>query len=451
MRQWRTDEEASNLILRDPVHGDVEFTVEEKAVLDTSEVQRLRGIKQLGTSYLVYPGALHTRFDHSIGTMAVAKRIIAVLRSKGFEIIPQDELTITVSALVHDVTHVPFGHTFEDERRILPGHEKGDRLQSLLSGGDLSDRLNELGIKGDVVSLLKAREPIEEHLEEPWRAQIVKDSISADLLDYLRRDSYFTGLHQDYDNRVFRYFTLAEVGTGKRSREVLAVDLGKEGMVRQDARSEVLHLLRMRYFLTERVYYHHAKQSSGAMISKALEMAIGDGLNPGELVWMNDWTLLEALKSRFAATRRLVEGVEDRKLLKRAFVLGAEIGASRRNELIAEYNRPGRARDELEGEIRDQLGRKGIETKEDEVIVHCPDLGAMKEAQVFAKDEEGMVERLHRHRRPISRDLDHIENQYLAIWNFYVFSQPRLAAEVNRICGEILELERTAFAPKAYQ
>jgi HD superfamily phosphohydrolase len=451
VRHRRSAEEVSNLIIRDPVHGDVEFNTEEKAVLDTSEVQRLRGIKQLGTSYLVYPGALHTRFDHSIGTMAVAKRIIGVLRAKGFEISPQDEMIIAVSALVHDVTHVPFGHTFEDERRILPGHEKGGRLQMLLSGGDLSDRLNELGIKAEVVSLLKAREPIEEHLGEPWRAQVVKDSISADLLDYLRRDSYFTGLQQDYDNRVFRYFTLANFGKGRKAREVLAVDLGKEGMVRQDARSEVLHLLRMRYFLTERVYYHHAKQSSGAMISKALEMAIGEGLEPTELVWMNDWTLLEAFKSRFAATRRLVEGVEDRRLLKRAFVLGAEIGASRRNELIAEYNRPGRARDELEGAIRDELGARGLEAEEDEVIVHCPDLGAMKEARVFARDEEGMVERLHRHRRPISRDLDHIENQYLAIWNFYVFSQPRLAAEVNRICGGILESERTGFAPKAYQ
>jgi HD superfamily phosphohydrolase len=436
--------------VRDPVHGDVEFSGEEKAVLDTREVQRLRGIKQLGTSYLVYPGALHTRFDHSIGTMAVAKRILGVLRSKGFEISLQDEMIIAVSALVHDVTHVPFGHTFEDERRILPGHEKGDRLQTLLSDGDLSDRLNELGIKEEVASLQKAREPIEERLGKPWRAQIVKDSISADLLDYLRRDSYFTGLQQDYDSRVFRYFILAELGTGKKTREVLAVDLGKEGMVRQDARSEVLHLLSMRYFLTERVYYHHAKQSSGAMISKALEMAMGEGLDPRDLVWMNDWTLLEALKSRSAATRRLVEGVEDRRLLKRAFVLGAEIGASRRNELIAQYNRAGRARDELEDAIRDELGRKGLEAKEGDVIVHCPDLGAMKEARVFARDEEGMVERLHRHRRPISRDLDHIENQYLAIWKFYVFSQPKLATEVNRICSEILEPGRTGFAPKAY-
>ena len=437
------------MILRDPVHGDVDFTEGERGILDAREVQRLRGIKQLGTSYLVYPGALHTRFDHSIGTMSTAKRIIEILRSKGFEITVEDEMLITASALTHDVTHVPFGHTFEDERKILPGHEKGDRFQRLLADGELSDQLRDLGIKEGVMSLLQAREPIEESLREPWRAQVVKDSISADLLDYLRRDSYFTGLQQDYDNRVFRYFTLAEVEVKGGAREVLAVDLGKGGMVRQDARSEVLHLLRMRYFLTERVYYHHAKQSSGAMVSKALEIAMKDGLEPWELVWMNDWTLLQLLRERGGSARRLIEGVESRKLLKRAFVLGAEIGRSRRNELISEYNRPGRERESLEELIVGRLEGQGVEAEEGDVIVHCPDLGTMKEARVFAKDEEGMVERLHRHRRPISRDLDHIENQYLAIWSFFVFSVPRLTGAVSEICSEIFE--RSAFAPKAYR
>ena len=60
-------------VLRDPVHDDIYLTHEELAVLDTPEMQRLRGVKQLGTAYLVYPGAVHTRFDHSIGTLFVAR------------------------------------------------------------------------------------------------------------------------------------------------------------------------------------------------------------------------------------------------------------------------------------------------------------------------------------------------------------------------------------------
>lgn len=440
------------MIIRDTVHGDIDFTQAEKLILDSRELQRLRGIKQLGTAYLVYPGALHTRFDHSIGTMAMAKKILASLRSKGYEIGEDQEQVVAIASLIHDVTHVPFGHTFEDERKILPSHEKGDRLDRLLSDGELADSLSDLGIASEVRSILEVREPIERNHPEPWMAQVVKDAISADLLDYLRRDSYFTGLAQNYDDRVFQYFILADLEV-RGSRKVLAVDLGKDGMVRQDARSEVLHLLRMRYFLTERVYYHHAKQASGAMISKALEMCILKGLDPSSLIWMNDWTLLQALKTYDPSSGyigRLIEGVEQRKLYKRAYVLGSDIGSARRNELIALYNRPGPDRERMEDKIISSLNEKGMKAKTGDLIIHCPDLGTMKEAKVFAKDEEGMVEKLHRHRRSLSRDLDQIENQYLAIWNFFVFSHPRLVKSVNEICRDLFESERAGFVPKDY-
>ncbi len=439
------------MIIRDPVHGDVEFNEEEARILDAKEIQRLRGIKQLGTAYLIYPGAVHTRFDHSIGTMAMARRIVASLRSKGHEIGKQEEQVITLSSLVHDVTHVPFGHTFEDERKILPGHDKGDRLERMLSGGELHDALADMGSLKEVQSILRAGEAPDSRHPKPWMAQVVKDAVSADLLDYLRRDSYFTGLAQNYDDRLFRYFVLAEYSVGRSSRQVLAVDLGKGGMVRQDARSEVLHLLRMRYFLTERVYYHHAKQASGAMISKALEISIASGFDASILLGMNDWTLLEALrKSEMAPVRDLVERVENRKLFKRSYVLGSDIGPSKRNDLISLYNRPGEERERAEESIVSRLEHEGLRAAEGDVIIHCPDLGTMKEAKVFARDEEGMVEQLHRHRRSLSRDLDQVENQYLAIWNFFVFCRPELVGRVHEICRDLFPSERPGFVPKTY-
>jgi hypothetical protein len=439
-------------MIRDPVHGDVIFTEQEKTILDTAEIQRLRGIKQLGTAYLVYPGALHTRFDHSVGTMAVAKRIISTLRSKGHEISDEEEMIITASALAHDVSHVPFGHTFEDERKILPGHERTERLNEHLADSELSDSLAQLGILEETRCILEAKEPLEKNHPEPWMPQIVKDAVSSDLLDYLRRDAYFTGLAQDYDDRLFHYFIIASLENQPRSPRVLAVDLGKQGMVRQDARSEVMHLLRMRYFLTERVYYHHAKQASGAMISKALEICINHGFDPADLARLNDWTLLEVLKGYDLSTpiiRKLIEGVEARKLYKRAFVLGPEVGASRRNELISLYNRPGPEREELESMIVSKLGKDWSEAGPGDIIAHCPDLGTMKEARVFARDEEGLVERLHRHRRSISRDLDVIENQYAGIWRFFVFSKPRPARTVGQVCKEFFQ-EEGGYLAKSY-
>src|SRR5690606_39688109 len=90
-----------------------------------------------------------------------------------------------------------------------------------------------------------------------WSSDVCSsDLLDADLLDYLRRDSYFAGLRQDYDDRIYSYFCIED---GQ-----LACDLTKRGLERHDARSEIVHLLRMRYFLTERVYFHHAKVISGA-------------------------------------------------------------------------------------------------------------------------------------------------------------------------------------------
>lgn len=105
----------STMLVRDPIHGDVELSAIETALLDLPDMQRLRGIKQLGTAYLVYPGALHTRFDHSIGVCAVAHRIVDALRRAGHLITSDQETAVGAAALLHDVTHVPFGHTLEDE------------------------------------------------------------------------------------------------------------------------------------------------------------------------------------------------------------------------------------------------------------------------------------------------------------------------------------------------
>src|SRR5207247_7140749 len=114
-------------LIRDAVHGDIEMSPLEVELMDTPEFQRLRGIKQLGTAYLVFPSAVHTRFEHSLGTSWMAHRILESVRRT--QIISVDEETlIRVAALLHDITHIPFGHTLEDERdrkstRLNSSHE----------------------------------------------------------------------------------------------------------------------------------------------------------------------------------------------------------------------------------------------------------------------------------------------------------------------------------------
>src|SRR6185503_11647109 len=182
------------MLIRDPIHGDVSLSPLEAAVLDLPAVQRLRGIKQLGTAHLVYPGAVHTRFDHSLGASAVSHRIVAAVRRHGLDVSPRLEELIGAATLLHDVTHVPFGHTLEDERRLFTRHDKGSRLSDLLAG-ELGDQLERLGVRAEIAALLGAQSGS----VPSWAAEIVSSTIDADLLDYLRRDAYFAGLAQNYD------------------------------------------------------------------------------------------------------------------------------------------------------------------------------------------------------------------------------------------------------------
>src|SRR5262249_300 len=127
--------------------------------------------------------------------------------------------------------------------------------------------------------------------DDSFRSDIIGGAISADLLDYLRRDTYFCGLSQYYDPRIFESFII--------DNQRLVMNLEKQGRLRQDALSELVNLLRIRYTLSERVYYHHTKVSSGAMISKAVELALRDGMSVAELRTLRDETLIWTLGKRY--------------------------------------------------------------------------------------------------------------------------------------------------------
>src|SRR6266571_3741613 len=250
-------------LIRDAVHGDIEMSDLEVELMDTPEFQRLRGIKQLGTAYLVFPSAVHTRFEHSLGTSWMAHRILESVR-RNQTISEDDERLIRVASLLHDITHIPFGHTLEDERRVLPRHDKDEeRVEYFLRASTVGRILKREGLQDAVIETLNR--------DDTYQSDIVGGAISADLLDYLRRDTYFCGLSQYYDARLFESFIVED--------NRLVMNLEKNGMLRHDALSELVNLLRIRYTLSERVYYHHTKVSSGAMISKAVELALREGLN----------------------------------------------------------------------------------------------------------------------------------------------------------------------------
>ncbi len=437
------------MIIRDPVHGDIKFTKTEAEVIDCLEVQRLRGVKQLGTTYLVYPGALHTRFDHSLGTSYLSKIIMQSIRKNGFEIDNETEEIVSIAGIIHDITHVPYGHTFEDERKIFKRHDKSENFIKILANGQIGDLLNQLGYKTKLLKMLTQKDPTIKSREDPWMGQIINDTICSDLLDYIRRDCYFTGINKNYDDRVFSYFIVED---GK-----LVLNFLKNKMERSDARSEVLHLLRLRFFLTERVYFHHAKLSSGAMISKAVELAVKAGqLTREDLYKLNDWTLFRFLigepdpKPVDSPIRKLIERVQNRQLLKRAYVLSSATLSSRksRENFIQKFNPPTNEREQVEDMIIDRLKNitKDKTINKADVIIHCLSSSSLKEAEVLIKNKERKIVQLNVRPHP-SADIKVIEDAYEDLWRMYVFANPKYAKEVGKICEETFGRD-SEYSPK---
>jgi hypothetical protein len=170
-------------IFSDPVHGFI--SVPKKLILDliqTPEVQRLRRIRQLGVGYLVFPGAEHTRFNHALGAMALMHDTLSSLSEKGTPISPDEHLAALAAALLHDIGHGPFSHTLEHELITDFHHEAMSRV--------LLEQLNQrLG-----GALDRAIAIFDNTYERPFFHQLVSSQLDMDRLDYLRRDSFYTGV-----------------------------------------------------------------------------------------------------------------------------------------------------------------------------------------------------------------------------------------------------------------
>jgi HD superfamily phosphohydrolase len=382
----------------------MEFPSELMRLVDTREFQRLRGVHQLGTASFVYPGAVHTRFDHSLGTCWLASRLLDLLQVQLSE---RERLAILAYALLHDVTHVPFGHTLEDERRVFERHDTPDRIRQALPQGELGRTLAEIGLLESVLEI--ALTP------QRWEHQITAGAVAADLLDYLARDAFFCGLTQRYDQRIFHLFGLEKSQGQKR----LYLEAQRDGVLRQDALSEIIHLLRLRYFLSERVYFHHTKTVSGAMISRAVEEAVGEGLGLEEISRLTDeglWTLLEARYAELPTVRQLMRALRSRKLYKRVF-LTAELPEARRQHFAQLYHHDPVRRAQAERELAGSC-----KLRPEHLIVYCPALKMqLKEGKLPVKVDSGPSRSLDE--LPVD-EIGILKQRHRLLWRFYVFLSP---------------------------
>jgi len=238
--------------IRDPVHGYVLINELERDVLDTYPLQRLHRIRQLGNAYLTYPGADHSRFGHSLGTLHLASIASNKLLDLGFS--ADDVQELRLAALLHDVGHGPFSHLFEEAvlRHKTLSHE--DLTAKIIKDTEIKDKIEDFGYNPDSVSLLSVGK-----LKSPL-SMLISGPFDIDKLDFLLRDSYYTGVEYGKVDALRLLMSLRLV-EGSLALELPASLYALES------------LLISRYEMFKAVYFHRTVRAAWVMLRVAVETA----------------------------------------------------------------------------------------------------------------------------------------------------------------------------------
>ncbi len=292
--------------IKDPIHGYIYITKQEKEVIDSYPVQRLRRLRQLAGSEYVYPGANHTRFEHSLGVMYLAGRVTE--NPSISKHMSEEEIeAIKIAGLLHDVGHGPFSHVFEHllDKKLGKTHE--DLTTWLIKNSELKEVLRENGYKPEEIAKLAIGK-----LHKPQKAfldQIISSAVDVDKQDFIIRDTHHTGAEYGYVD-IFRLIHALDV-----LEENLAVDLGALSAL------ESFIIARMESFRS--IYFHRVGRAAQIMLATAMEKAdeecgLADFRTPEEYMAMDDYTVWSALK-KCKKANVIIKNLERRVLLKCAY------------------------------------------------------------------------------------------------------------------------------------
>jgi hypothetical protein len=315
--------------ITDPIHKYIRITDLEKKLIDTEVFQRLRKIRQLAGAHLVYPSAQHTRFEHSLGVMHLAGLAAETLLDKGYITYKEDVESLRIAALLHDIGHGPFSHLFEEVLSENESKKINHEIigKKIIKETIIIDILRKYGYDGDYVCKLSFGES-----PKIFYNEIIAGSLSADIMDYLPRDSFFTG---------------AEYGKIDYYRLISSLEVLSNGHlgINKSAINSLESMLISRYQMFKAVYFHKTVRAAEVMLLEALRLSDDEfgftSFNINEYVKLTDEyvlsTLISSKSSKLKRARQFAEDYQNRKLLKcvfeRILTSRTNLGKARTNEL----------------------------------------------------------------------------------------------------------------------
>jgi len=299
----------TNKIIRDPIHGDIKLKGLFLDLIEAPEIQRLYNIKQLGLAHLVFPGAHHTRLEHSLGTYYISYKVSDIL-----DLDKNEKELITCAAFLHDIGHGPFSHTLEYILRDTLNIDHIDLTEKLIFGeNSIFDEKEKEIIGPTSVFDILAKYSIEPKEivdiirgkinKKGYLSQLLNSSIDVDQLDYLIRDAYYTGV---------AYGTIDI----DRFLQTLIIFKNHLAIIKKGI-GVIENILMARALMYSSVYFHKTVRIAELMLSKSIEKL--DDLDPFEFIKKTDFELINDLKNKGSYQHEIVTRLKYRKLFKQAY------------------------------------------------------------------------------------------------------------------------------------
>ena len=372
--------------VRDSIHDYIDLDDLESSLVDTQPYQRLRWIKQLGSANLVYPGANHTRLEHSIGVSHLAKQMAS---QSG---VSRDEIhLLSIAGLLHDLGHSPYSHLADE----LPfGKDHVEVTQDIIRNSKISDIFYDEGINvKEICNLIRG---------DHKYGSLISGDIDGDRLDYLMRDSHYTGVKTGVD-------------TGRLVTKMSILD--NELVIGESGLPVVETFLTSRSIMFPTVYFHPFSRGAELMLARATTAAIAnDRFSYESFVSFTDHKFLTELDSAGNLSKKLVNDFENRRITKRVVSLTKdeteEMGISKSDV------------ETLESSIAEKL-----DIEPSEIFMDLPPFKVVPEMKVKILKEDGTLDYAS-NMSTITKSLYEAQFDH---WRCRIYAPPKMSTQASEV------------------